>query len=220
MITFGFALAIIAPLAYAVENYGREFLNGYQVPSSSRAAMLEKEYNIRHRHLGTGGLKPDAVVPTTPLTAQDFDGVNGFHHGVASGDPLPDAVIIWTRYTPTNYLDEVEIEFRMSKVDPELDFDLHLDPANPNLRSGKVMATGDSDWVVKLDMTGLESGTQYVYAFTDGENSSPVGLTKTAPAEDEDVESMTYCVFSCSNFPNGYFHAYDICSTIEDLDIW
>lgn len=155
------------------------------------------------------------------MLADFFGGEPGFYHGVASGDPLPDAVIIWTRYTPLDVKDEVEIEFRMAEVDPKLRFEAHLDPElNPDLKYGKVIATYEHDWIVKLDMQGLKPSTQYVYAFTDGKTSSDVGLTKTAPCHDCAVDYVTYCVFSCSNFPNGYFHAYDVCSSIKDLDLW
>lgn len=127
----------------------------------------------------------------------------------------------------------------MAKVNPDLPFEDHLTSNNPDLKYGLVETDGSTDWVVKLDMTGLEPYTQYVYAFTDGTVTSDVGLTKTAPAADQMVDDVTYAVFSCSNFPNGYFHAYDIgtsggkvhrcyshisfadtASTIEGLDLW
>ena len=97
----------------------------------------------------------------------------------------------------------------------------HLDASkNPGLKFGKINVASEDDWVLKLDVTGLAPSTKYVFAFTDGNISSIVGETTTAPAEDEDVEELTYAVFSCSHFTNGYFHAYDVASTIEDLDLW
>jgi phosphodiesterase/alkaline phosphatase D-like protein len=115
------------------------------------------------------------------------------------------------------------IEYRMAKVDPDLPFEDHLTSANPNLKSGLVETDGSTDWIVKLDVHGLDPFSQYVFAFTDGSISSDVGLTKTAPAADQSVDNVTYAVFSCSNFPNGYFHAYDIgtylhCSLFETID--
>lgn len=143
------------------------------------------------------------------------------HSILASGDPLEDAVIIWTRYTPENADDEIDLEFRMAAVDPDLKFEDHLDPANnPNIRRGFVTVTSASDWVAKIDVTGLESGTDFVFAFSVGDKASAVGQTKTAPANDADVESLIYAVFSCAHFANGYFHSYDLASTIKDLDFW
>jgi len=156
------------------------------------------------------------------LLAETFGGEPGFYHSVASGDPLPDSVIIWTRYTPVNETEVVTLEFRIAPVDPNLEpIEAHLDPAqNPALRRGTVTVHPESDWIAKIDVTGLTSGTSYVYAFTDGTRGSDVGLTKTAPGPNDDVTELRYAVFSCSNFPNGYFHAYDIASTIESLDLW
>ena len=59
-----------------------------------------------------------------------------------------------------------------------------------------------------------------MFVFTDGTVVSAVGQTRTAPAKDEDVEAMTYAFFSCAHFSNGYFHSYDVASTIKDLDFW
>jgi alkaline phosphatase D len=142
-------------------------------------------------------------------------------HGTASGDPLADAVIIWTRYTPASVDDDIELEFRMAAVNPNLVVEDHLDPEkNPNLRRGFVTVTSASDFVAKIDVTGLESGTDFVFAFSHGEYVSDVGQTKTAPANDADVESLTYAVFSCAHFANGYFHSYDLGSVIKDIDFW
>jgi alkaline phosphatase D len=140
---------------------------------------------------------------------------------VVLGDPLPNAVIVWTRYTPATAKDSVNLEFRMAKVDPKLAINDHLNPdANPSMHRAKVTVTSDSDFVAKIDVTGLASGSSYVFAFSDGKNSSMIGQTKTAPGPSDKVERMTYAVFSCSHFANGYFHAYDIASTIQDLDFW
>ena len=203
------SLLAFLPLAYAVEMLS--------FPEDNFPATTPTKNFLRTRFLNEDTCP---IEESKPMLADWFGGEPGFYHGVASGDPLPDAVIIWTRYTP-DCEDDVEIEFRMAEVDPNIDFDAHLDPSkNPSIKLGKVIASSQHDWVVKLDMKGLKPYTQYVYAFTDGTKSSDVGLTKTAPCEGCSVDYVTYCTFSCSNFPNGYFHAYDVCSSIKDLDIW
>lgn len=109
----------------------------------------------------------------------------------------------------------------MAQVESELDFESHLDPdKNPKLHRAFVEVTSESDFVAKIDVVGLPSGTDFVFAFSDGTKVSPVGQTKSAPSLTDKVESMTYAVFSCAHFSNGYFHAYDVASTIEDLDFW
>lgn len=107
----------------------------------------------------------------------------------------------------------------MAAVDSNLSPEAHLDLAlNPNVIRTLVTAEPASDWVAKLDVTGLASGTDYVFAFSDGIRVSDIGTTHTAPVGP--VDEFRYAVFSCSNFPRGYFHAYDVASTIEDLDLW
>ena len=171
-----------------------------------------------------GGRASRAVQPeqSKPLLADAFGGGEpGFYHGVASGDPLPDSIILWTRYTPYNVSDEIPLEFRIAAIDLDspLDYNL-LDPSNnPNLKRGTVVVTASSDWIAKIDVKGLPSSTHFVYAFTDGKNASDVGLTRTAPAPNEETE-LVYAFFSCSHFGYGYFHSYDIASTIQDLDLY
>lgn len=83
-----------------------------------------------------------------------------------------------------------------------------------------MQVTAASDFIAKVDVTNLKAGTSYVFAFSDGEAVSAVGQTKTAPGPEQEVESMVYAVFSCSHYANGWFHPYDIASTIKDLDFW
>lgn len=109
----------------------------------------------------------------------------------------------------------------MAKVDPEIAVEDHLDPSkNENLKRFLVTATAAHDWVVKLDVTGLESGSDYVYGFAVGDVVSRIGMTKTAPSEETATEQVQYAVFSCAHFSNGYFHSYDVASTLKDLDFW
>lgn len=156
------------------------------------------------------------------ILAKDFGGEPGFYHGVASGDPLPDAIVLWTRYTPVNEDSTVVLELRIAAVDNPLAPDENVfDVKNSdNVMVAEVEVTKDSDFVAKVDVVGLKSNTHYVYVFTHGDEVSEVGQTRTAPAHDDDVESMTYAFFSCSHFSNGYFHSYDVASTIKDLDFW
>lgn len=157
-----------------------------------------------------------------PLLADYFGAQPGFYHGVASGDPLPDAVIVWTRYTPTNVDETVTIELRMAVADATLPESSLLDPdANVNLKRANIQVSPEHDWIAKLDVTNLPSGTDFVYCFVKDNLISPIGQTRTAPSINSPTpESLTYAVFSCAHFANGYFHAYDIASTIKGLDFW
>lgn len=194
--------------------------NGIPSDEALNAATFDEFIAIQEKPL-KARLRDDFHMEiSTPILADSFGGIPGFYHGVASGDPTPDRVIVWTRYTPVT-LDEEFLTLRIAEVDPELDFEDHLDPEkNPNMRAVSVGVNEDSDFIAKVDVTGLKSNTHYVFAFHTKSEISEIGQTRTTPAPDEDVEELTYAFFSCSHFANGYFHAYDVASTIKDLDFW
>ncbi|MFV5363063.1 alkaline phosphatase D family protein [Acinetobacter oleivorans] len=118
-----------------------------------------------------------------------------FLHGVASGDPLQDKVILWTRLTP------VDLSARL-KVTWEIATD---DQFKLNLKAGVVQTTKTDDFTVKVDATGLQADTIYYYRFHFGNKTSPVGQTKTLPVS---TNKVSFAVCSCSNYPAGYFYVY------------
>ncbi|MDP2506474.1 alkaline phosphatase [Oceanobacter sp. 3_MG-2023] len=123
-----------------------------------------------------------------------------FGHGVASGDPLVDAVIIWTRVTPDELAD--------ADAEAEVGYVVATDAAMTDVvASGTVYTDASRDYTVKVDVTGLSAGTGYYYQFAgkDGETST-IGQTKTLP--EGSVDSVKLAVCSCSNFPAGLFNVY------------
>ncbi len=128
-----------------------------------------------------------------------------FRHGVASGDPLDDRVILWTRLSGMT-LDRVELTWRVA--------------TDPGMR--KVVVTGgavtgpERDYTVKVDAVGLEPGTDYYYAFSRAGESSPVGRTRTLPAGSP--RAARFAVVSCSNYPYGFFHVYRDIAGEDDID--
>ena len=131
-----------------------------------------------------------------------------FYHGVASGDPLEDRVIIWTRVTP-----EV-----MDGNPIEVDWKMATDPNLENvLQSGTVQATDSADYTVKVDVTGLDAGGTYYYGFSALDKNSLTGKTKTTPTGDQS-DHLKFGVVSCSNFQGGYFNAYQRLAERRDLD--
>jgi alkaline phosphatase D len=216
-------VGILACLAASIEALPRaDFFHARTVEEIMDATSKPSPKSKKELFRGRRTLQDGSMEVSKPVLADAFGGDAGFFHSVASGDPLPDAIILWTRYTPVNADDEITLEFRIAAVDATLEpFDAHLDPVNnPNLKRGSVKVTGASDFVAKIDVTGLSSNTQYVYVFTDGTVVSDVGLTKTAPTAADGVSKLTYAFFSCAHFTNGFFHAYDVASTIKDLDLW
>ena len=129
-----------------------------------------------------------------------------FYHGVASGDPLSDRVIIWTRYTPDATGDPVTINWEMA-----------TDTGFINVvQNGNMTTQSERDWTVKVDVTGLAANMWYYYRFEYNGDRSLVGRTRTAPTGA--VDSLRFAVASCSDYSEGYFHGYRDMSERNDID--
>lgn len=127
-----------------------------------------------------------------------------FEHGVASGDPLARKVIIWTRVTserggivPVKW--EMALDATFRRV----------------VRAGIALTDGRKDHTVKVDVSGLKPDTVYHYRFAVGHTVSPAGRTRTLPVGS--VAQVKLAVFTCSNFPAGYFHAYREAAKLEGI---
>ncbi len=118
-----------------------------------------------------------------------------FLHGVASGDPLKDRVILWTRITPQDTTLRLEIVWEVATDDK----------FSQVVNTGKVQTTLAQDFTIKVDADKLKSGQTYYYRFKFGSVISPIGRTKTLP---ETTSSVQFAVCSCSNYPAGYFYVY------------
>lgn len=139
-----------------------------------------------------------------------------FYHGVASGDPKQNSVIIWTRVTP----DDRAKEYTSSDID--VDWYVSTSPdvstnafANGVVQSGTFTTNQERDFTVKLTVEGLQEGTWYYYIFSAQNKWSIVGRTKTAPAN---PDHLRFGVVSCSNLAEGYFNAYDALNKRNDVD--
>ncbi|MFI8346020.1 alkaline phosphatase D family protein [Streptomyces sp. NPDC085596] len=153
-----------------------------------------------------------AALPARAVTA-----VPVFRHGVASGDPLPDGVLLWTRVTP------VPEALPGSGVGPdtEVGWVVARDKAFTSVvATGSTTATAATDHTVKADIRGLQPGTDYWFRFTSGGADSPVARTRTAPAADAAVPSLRFGVVSCANWEAGHFSAYRHLAARGDLDAW
>lgn len=138
---------------------------------------------------------------------------NLFGHGIASGDPLADRVIIWTRATPVLTSTQKE-----ENIAVQVDWQVARDIAMSDVvASGSVVTDANVDFTVKVDVEGLVSDTQYFYQFTSSDKTkSVVGKTKTLPVNN--VTSVKFAVCSCANYPAGFFNVYDaIAKTDADV---
>jgi alkaline phosphatase D len=128
-----------------------------------------------------------------------------FRHGVASGDPLSDRVILWTRVSgagaePVRVAWQVASDAGMASI----------------LRQGYVVTDASRDYTVKVDAQGLPSGGLFHFRFSVGDVVSAVGTTRTLPTGEVDL--ARFAVVSCSNYPTGYFHAYREIAARNDID--
>jgi alkaline phosphatase D len=167
--------------------------------------------NIDRRSLVLGGgLGLGALaLPAARGLAADLLAATGFTHNVASGEPGPDSMLLWTRYVPATGDSMVRLEVEVA-----------LDPAFAKVVSGGVVRTAAyRDWTAKITVDGLKPGTVYWYRFVAPDGSkSPVGRTKTLPVGD--TARFGLGVFSCSNLPVGWFNAYGHAAARSDLDLW
>jgi len=130
-----------------------------------------------------------------------------FRHGVASGDPSADRVILWTRVTSPNPTGEIAVTWQVAR----------------DARFAQVVLRGETrtgaarDYTVKVDVPGLEPGTTYYYRFESLGARSGIGRTRTLPADG--VSRLRLGVVSCSNLPQGYFNAYACLAKRADLDV-
>ncbi|MFI6433894.1 alkaline phosphatase D family protein [Streptomyces sp. NPDC050759] len=140
-----------------------------------------------------------------------------FLHGVASGDPLPDGILLWTRVTPT----AEAMPGSGLGPDTEVGWVVARDKAFTTVvAKGSVTATAASDHTVKADVRGLAPATDYWFRFSAGGTESPAARTRTAPASDAAVANLRFGVVSCANWEAGYFSSYRHLAARGDLDAW
>ena len=128
-----------------------------------------------------------------------------FLHGVASGDPLQDRVILWTRISPEDLALRLNVTWEVARDE---DF-------SQIIATGKVETGQAVDFTVKVDATGLEAGQSYFYRFKCGSAISATGQTKTLSTQ---TDQVSFAVCSCSNYPAGYFHVYAEMAK-QDVDV-
>ena len=171
--------------------------------------------------MGAAGLTPLLITacdssssgdqpPLPELPEYEWTGEIGpetlFEHGVASGDPLTDGVILWTRVT-TESTEPVEVWWEMA-----LDEDFMQRTAQ-----GTISTDASRDYTVKVDVPGLIWGRNYFYRFAVQGRWSSTGRTRLAPKSD-DASKLRFGVCSCANYGFGYFHGFRHMATRADLD--
>jgi alkaline phosphatase D len=142
---------------------------------------------------------PAPVLPGDPFTL-----------GIASGDPLADRVVLWTRLAPAGGMpaDDVAVIWEVGEDDT----------FGTLAASGIATATERYGHSVHVDAQGLEPDTWYAYRFRVGDHVSPTGRTRTVPADDASPEELRFGFASCQNWEDGYYNAWRDVATV-DLDL-
>lgn len=174
----------------------------------------------RRTFVKLGGLSVAALVFGTGLFTQgtrvpprfsDYP----FSLGVASGDPLPDGVVLWTRLAPDPLngggMPDGEVAVRWQVARDE--------GFRQVVRQGIAHARPEWAHSVHVEVEGLEPAREYFYRFYSGLEASPVGRTKTAPAAGDPVSALTFAFASCQHYEHGYYAAYRRMVEEEDLDL-
>ncbi|MFK4689353.1 alkaline phosphatase D family protein [Streptomyces pristinaespiralis] len=155
------------------------------------------------------------VLAATASPAGAADQAPAFLHGVASGDPLPDGVLLWTRVTPS----ADALPGSGTGADTEVAWEVAEDVGFTRVVArGATVSKAASDHTVKVDVRGLRPATSYWYRFTAGGAVSPAGRTRTAPATDAATPGVRFGVVSCANWEAGWFSAYRHLAARGDLD--
>jgi alkaline phosphatase D len=168
--------------------------------------MMSKRHWTRR-----GALAGIGVAATTAACARDvetpaYEGALAFNHGVASGDPGHDRLIIWTRVTPEQS-GPVPVRWIVARNRELTDV----------VKTGIVEANAARDYTVKADVSGLRAGAPYFFGFRAGVAESAIGRTRTLPRGR--LDQVKIAVASCASYPHGFFNAYDALAKQEDVDV-
>lgn len=135
------------------------------------------------------------LLPSVAASKRSLD-PSPFHFGVASGDPLLDRVMIWTRVTPKGRAPLVPVRWEVA-----------ADPGFSKVAArGLAEASSSDDYTVQVDVGGLDPGRRYFYRFESQGERSRVGRTRTAP---EDPNELKFAMASCQSYPDGFYAAWN-----------
>jgi alkaline phosphatase D len=175
-----------------------------------QASALAYMVLSRRRFLdGMAGLAGAAALATLPMDRSLAEGrrVEGypFRLGIASGDPTPDGVVLWTRLAPEPF----EPHGGMPQEPVGVTWILAADEGmRRTVRSGRALASPGLAHSVHVEVNGLEPDREYFYLFVYGGHSSPVGRTRTAPRRGANLQELRFAFASCQAWQDGYYPAY------------
>jgi alkaline phosphatase D len=187
-------------------------------PSVDRRTLLGGAAAVVAAGLVAGSAGPASASASAVRTSAASPALkkNPFTLGISSGDPLPTAVIIWTRLAPT----PLALDSGMPAKNYTVSWQVATDAAMKKvIKSGSTTATPAHGHSVHVDVKGLHPDSWYFYRFKVGKWVSKIGRTRTAPAAGQIPASFTFGQTNCANWQSGYYQLYgDLAS--GNLDYW
>ncbi|MEE1928582.1 alkaline phosphatase D family protein [Streptomyces sp. TRM 70351] len=187
------------------------------------------ELRAAARHLGrrrfltvTGAAAALAFGTNLPQTAQASPTLSPmklteepFTLGVASGDPQPDSVVLWTRLAPRPFEPDSGLPAKAVTVHWEIALDERFRRV---ARRGTATAHPEYHHAVHVEAAGLRPGADYFYRFRAGAWISPVGRTRTAPAAGAAPAALRFALAACQRYDHGYYTAFGHLAAEQDVD--
>ena len=189
-----------------------------RVEAVSRMGEIDRRKFMKLTGAGAAALVFGYGPFTEKILAQPTFSGYPFKLGVASGDPEPDGVVLWTRLASEPLADNgfggmpkdraIEVRWEVAKDES----------FRRTVQAGRTFARPKLGHSVHVEVSGLLPNREYFYRFRAGDATSPVGRTKTAPSLGAAVPEMAFAVVSCQQYEHGYFTAYRRLAE-EDLDL-
>ncbi|WP_431270429.1 alkaline phosphatase D family protein [Dankookia sp. P2] len=171
--------------------------------------------DLHRRGLLRGALGLTALVVAQPAGAQPVFGRYPFRLGVASGDPWPDGMVLWTRLAP----DPLAPLGGMPVAAVPVGWEVAGDDRFASIAArGTTWARPELGFSVHVEVAGLQPGRPYWYRFRAGAEVSPTGRTRTAPAPDAAPARLRFLNAGCQHLEHGWFTAWRHAASEEDID--
>src|SRR5687767_13801567 len=166
----------------------------------SQGSSVDRRRFLRYAWGGVGASLSLALLPGRDLLAASPLGTNPFTLGVASGDPAPDGIVLWTRLAPEP-ADPLSLGSRSIPVGWRVATD---DQMHNVVARGTAVAPSQLAHSVHVEVDGLKPGRDYFYQFDLRDEESRVGHFRTAPGPNEMAGQVRFAFATCQDWPSGY----------------
>ena len=176
---------------------------------------------------GLSGCFSDSTIePELPAAATGDDWK--FPQSIASADPKPDSIVLWTRVVPLSLSDtatlpagtQTTIRLLLTSTDNSAALGGNTALSGSLLMDQAIPAYAAFDGSIRHKVTGLNANTTYFYQFVAGNVRSNVGRFKTAPASNADVAQLKFAFIACQDWSINHWGGYDYLAQNEELDFF